>query len=108
MKRTRSVMGLLLALMMLLGCMPVIHAEPVRDASLDAAMNASTSTYTYTASICRGGSAEAVTEGGFTYAVLSAADDEQGDNTTYVQTTIIAEAGDQLSFRHASNIDYMN
>ena len=39
MKRTRSVMGLLLALMMLLGCMPVIHAEPVRDASLDAALN---------------------------------------------------------------------
>ncbi len=108
MKRTRSVMGLLLALMMLLGCMPVIHAEPVRDASLDAALNGAGASYTYTASICRGGSAEAVTEGGFTYAVLSAADEEQGDNTTYVQTTIIAEAGDQLSFRHASNIDYMN
>lgn len=108
MKRARSILGTVLALLMAFVCVPAVHAGETRDASLDAAMNAGTSTYTYTASICRGGSAEAVTEGGFTYAVLSAADEEQGDNTTYVQTTIIAEAGDELSFRHASNIDYMN
>lgn len=107
MKRTRSVMGLLLALMMLFGCMPVIHAEPVRDASLDAALNGAGASYTYTSYVCRGGGVDVVSGDDDDYAVLYAAEEEQGDYETYIETTVIAAAGDKLIFDHAASLNYM-
>ena len=106
MKRIRSLLGLLLALSMLLGSIPV-SAATVRDASLDAALNGAGSSYTYTTRVCRGGDIDVVSYGSLQYAVLYAEEQEQGDYETYVQTTVAAEAGAVLSFKHAATLDYM-
>ena len=107
MKRTRRAVGILLAVMMLLGLVPAVSAAPQRDAALDDALNYEGYDYTFTTYVCRGGSIDIVTEGDRTYAVLSAADEDQGDNTTWIKTHVVAKKDDYFCFDHASSLDYM-
>ena len=108
MKRTRRAVGILLAVMMLLGLVPAVSAEAQRDAALDNALNYYIDDYTFTTYVCRGGDIEIVTEGDRTYAVLSAADEDQGDNTTWIKTHVVAKKDDYFCFDHASSLNYMD
>ncbi|MBO6061724.1 MAG: hypothetical protein J6P98_06400, partial [Clostridia bacterium] len=108
MKHARQAVGILLALLMLLGTVPAVSASPQRDTALDGALNYEDYELTFTSYTCRGGDIEIVTEGDRTYAVLMAADEEQGDNTTWVKLKVVAEQGDRLIFDHASSLDYMD
>jgi hypothetical protein len=108
MKRARKAVGILLALMMLLGAVPAFSASPQRDSALDAALNYETCNFTYTTYYPQGGGIETVTEGGRTYAVLYANEGGQDDITTWVKTRVVAKQGDLFGFDHASTLDYMD
>ncbi len=107
---SKRILSLLLAVFLLLAAAPpAVMASGERDAALDSALNYyPDSDLTFTTYICRGGDIEIVTEGGRTYAVLMAADEEQGDNTTYIKLRVVAKKDDRLMFDHASCLDYMD